>query len=179
MLTLQTLQFSILSLAAAFVTAASNPLELRLTSGTFLGQTVSNTTDTWLGIPFAKPPIGALRFKAPAAITQPASGVQNAFSFGSSCPQPSSGGTQSEDCLFLNVSEIVDCTFFLFKADCDIGISSSRYSKRCKASGLSLVLCEYRFLHVSPLSLPYTNGPYREVHSCRGTIIIYTLPFNE
>ncbi|KAK7686724.1 hypothetical protein QCA50_010324 [Cerrena zonata] len=89
--------------AVTLVTAASDPLQISLTSGTFRGQSVSNVTDAWLGIPFAQPPTGSLRFKAPVAITRPAPGVQNATSFGSSCPQPSSSGSQSEDCLFLNV----------------------------------------------------------------------------
>jgi para-nitrobenzyl esterase len=59
----------------------------------------------FLGIPFAEPPIGALRFEPP----QPAacfSGVVDATHFGSSCAQwnPQAGGVVgSEDCLTLNV----------------------------------------------------------------------------
>lgn len=99
----------VLTLAVTYVAAASDPLQLRLTSGTFRGQTVSNVTDSWLGIPFAQPPTGSLRFKAPVPITRPAPEVQNAASFGSSCPQPSLGGSQSEDCLFLNVCNLLAC----------------------------------------------------------------------
>lgn len=57
--------------------------------------------DEYLGIPYAKPPIGALRFEDPAAWDEayPAEGRQ-ATSFGEPCPQMGSG---SEDCLFLNV----------------------------------------------------------------------------
>ena len=64
--------------------------------------------DAWLGIPYAAPPVGALRFKAP----QPAarwSGVRDATKFGDRCVQGSGwdpGYEQpnlSEDCLYLNV----------------------------------------------------------------------------
>lgn len=63
----------------------------------------------WLGLPYAAPPIGALRWQPP----QPEAGwkgVRDASAFGAHCPQakpfpdmvfPDAGG--SEDCLFLNV----------------------------------------------------------------------------
>ncbi|XP_047004279.1 juvenile hormone esterase-like [Schistocerca americana] len=58
------------------------------------------------GIPFATPPLGDLRFRAP----QPApswSGVRDALAFADVCVQPSYDGIQtivgSEDCLYLNV----------------------------------------------------------------------------
>lgn len=86
--------------------AAPGPLQLHLTSGTFRGSTISNGTDRWLGIPFAQPPVGPLRFKAPVPIVFPSLAVKDAFTFGDSCPQvPSAtlGAPQSEDCLSLNV----------------------------------------------------------------------------
>ena len=66
---------------------------------------------TWKGIPYAKPPVGELRFKAPEP-PAPWDGVKHADSFGPICPQPDdmlsisfSGDipAQSEDCLYLNV----------------------------------------------------------------------------
>ena len=60
------------------------------------------------GIPFAKPPLGELRFRAPVA-AEPWSGERDASAFGPSAPQPPSllpgmaVGEQSEDCLYLNV----------------------------------------------------------------------------
>ncbi len=62
----------------------------------------------FLGIPFASPPVGARRFRAPEPI-DPWSGVRDASRFGASAPQnpsPLPGmavGEQSEDCLYLNV----------------------------------------------------------------------------
>ena len=93
--------------AAANGAAVAGP-QVDLTSGNFVGVTsAANGTDKWLGIPFAQPPTGNLRFKAPVAITKPSRGVLQATQFGNACPQlPSSslGAPQSEDCLFLNVS---------------------------------------------------------------------------
>ncbi|MET0369956.1 MAG: carboxylesterase family protein, partial [Sphingobium sp.] len=61
----------------------------------------------WLGIPYAAPPTGQLRWKAPRPAA-PWAGVRQAVSYGASCPQPDSpfrlaGGTQAEDCLFINI----------------------------------------------------------------------------
>lgn len=88
----------------AFCTVASaqsaSDLTVRTTSGTFHGVSASNGIEKWLGLPFAQPPIGNLRFKAPVPITSASSAVKNATSFASVCAQPGSG---SEDCLYLNV----------------------------------------------------------------------------
>jgi para-nitrobenzyl esterase len=61
------------------------------------------------GIPFARPPVGELRFRAPAP-PEPWSGVRAARTFGAVAPQGGSSapgmraeGEQSEDCLYLNV----------------------------------------------------------------------------
>ncbi|KAH8094624.1 alpha/beta-hydrolase [Cristinia sonorae] len=88
------------------VLAAQPPLQVKLTSGTFTGLSISNGTERWLGIPFAQPPVGRLRFKAPVAISHPSAAAKTAATFGNACPQiPSSGlgAPISEDCLFLNV----------------------------------------------------------------------------
>jgi len=68
--------------------------------GTVAGKE-TNGIRRFLGIPFAQPPIGALRFRA----TQPAkpwSGVRDATKFAASAMQPSHSN-QSEDCLYLNI----------------------------------------------------------------------------
>jgi para-nitrobenzyl esterase len=77
-----------------------------LIEGTFDVQT---GVQRYLGIPFAQPPVGALRWKAPQPV-QPWSGVRDATKFGPSPVQAvvfpdivfRSGG-MSEDCLYLNV----------------------------------------------------------------------------
>jgi len=60
---------------------------------------------TYLGIPYAKPPVGNLRWKPPEP-PQHWSGTRQCIKFGPSCPQPPSDeqvGQTSEDCLYLNV----------------------------------------------------------------------------
>ena len=71
------------------------------------------TTYAWLGIPFAKPPIGELRWKAPRD-PEPWEGSRPADTFAGLCPQvggitgildPDTFGQPvgSEDCLYLNI----------------------------------------------------------------------------
>jgi len=61
--------------------------------------------DQFLGIPYAAPPVGALRWQAPQPV-QPWAGVRSATSYGNRCAQlPSGNGPRedAEDCLYLNV----------------------------------------------------------------------------
>src|SRR6185503_18371366 len=67
----------------------------------------ANGVRTYLGIPFAAPPLGDLRWKPPSA---PAKwdGVRDAGAFGPACVQTNTFGVMavrstSEDCLYLNV----------------------------------------------------------------------------
>jgi para-nitrobenzyl esterase len=62
-------------------------------------------TDEYLGIPYAAPPVGALRWQPPRPAA-PWHGVRQATSYAPHCPQPSSpfgAASTSEDCLYLNV----------------------------------------------------------------------------
>ncbi|KAG8757611.1 hypothetical protein FRC14_001858 [Serendipita sp. 396] len=80
---------------------------IQTTSGKLIGFAVSNsTTNAYLGIPFALPPVGQLRFAAPRPLYAP-NVVRNATKFSPACVQlrpsyPSPSG-ESEDCLYLNV----------------------------------------------------------------------------
>ncbi len=63
----------------------------------------------FLGIPYAQPPVGPLRWRAPVAV-RPWRGVRAAVHFGHPCAQPPFGpwnrhaaATGRENCLFLNV----------------------------------------------------------------------------
>jgi para-nitrobenzyl esterase len=73
-------------------------------NGAVRGLTVANS-DEFLGIPYAAPPVGALRWQPP----QPAAswaGVRDATKFAPHCPQlasPFGQASTSEDCLYLNV----------------------------------------------------------------------------
>jgi len=88
--------------------------DARVTVETGLGKLEGLEIDgvrVFRGIPFAKPPVGELRFRAPEP-PEPWTGVRDATAFGGSAPQPPVAlvalpgmdvGAQSEDCLYLNV----------------------------------------------------------------------------
>uniref|UniRef100_A0A8C3XUS2 Carboxylesterase type B domain-containing protein n=1 Tax=Chelydra serpentina TaxID=8475 RepID=A0A8C3XUS2_CHESE len=87
------------------------PLELSLIKGHL--QVSYGIVTAFLGIPYAEPPVGALRFQKPIP-HQPWSHVLEASSFGNACHQPPLTGypesdtwtpkmPQSEDCLSLNI----------------------------------------------------------------------------
>ncbi len=71
-------------------------------SGEIIGF-VDDGVSTWLGIPYAAPPAGELRWRAPRPPV-PWEGTRQALTFGDACPQRAQGNIQgSEDCLFVNV----------------------------------------------------------------------------
>jgi para-nitrobenzyl esterase len=92
---------------SASKSASTNPdtaLVVPTADGTVRGQAVA-ATDEFLGIPYAAPPVGALRWQPPRP-PAPWPGVRAAISYAPHCPQPSSTFGQastSEDCLYLNV----------------------------------------------------------------------------
>ncbi|HEY3352580.1 MAG TPA: carboxylesterase family protein [Polyangia bacterium] len=59
----------------------------------------------YLGLPYAAPPVGSLRWAAPAPVAECWSGVRDASAFGPKCPQLDASGAVigEEDCLSLNV----------------------------------------------------------------------------
>ncbi|MFX1456151.1 MAG: carboxylesterase/lipase family protein [Promethearchaeota archaeon] len=79
---------------------------VEISSGKINGYATSNNTYTWLGIPYAKPPIGDLRWKPPQKIT-PWEGILDCTQWGDQCGQgdlgPASFGNLSENCLNLNI----------------------------------------------------------------------------
>lgn len=103
--------------AAAAVLAASAsaaiPERVSIDGGQIEGATdASATVQVYKGIPFAAPPIGKNRWRAPQPLT-PWDGVRDATHFGARCTQRSfrPGGDApptSEDCLYLNVWTTAD-----------------------------------------------------------------------
>jgi para-nitrobenzyl esterase len=80
------------------------PLDVELDTGIVRGSDDGNGVRSWLGIPYAAPPIGELRWKPP----QPAlswDGTRDATRLGQKCPQNTviTPGGGAEDCLSLNV----------------------------------------------------------------------------
>ncbi len=96
------------AMAAAMLATGASAQQAAIDTGTVMGARAADTL-VFKGIPYAAPPVGPLRWKAP----QPAvswTGVRDARSFGAACPQGSEHkepwaqvGPMSEDCLFLNV----------------------------------------------------------------------------
>ena len=83
--------------------ASTGPV-VRTADGAVRGMSTS-AADEFLGIPYAAPPVGPLRWRPPQPAA-PWAGVRDATAFAPHCPQPASPFGQastSENCLFLNV----------------------------------------------------------------------------
>jgi len=88
--------------------------ERELATGRIVGFANEEGAHVWRGVPFARPPVGALRWRAPRP-PRPWQGTRDATRFGSACPQfgglaarfSGEGGPEdvvgSEDCLVANV----------------------------------------------------------------------------
>ena len=105
------------SMAALALAATELPVEkvfaadnctVKTRYGTYNGFVDEQGVKTWLGIPFAQPPVGKLRWQAPQPL-KPSNKSFDAKKFGFVAVQnvdenePSSKNPQSEDCLTLNI----------------------------------------------------------------------------
>src|SRR3954469_19632703 len=75
-----------------------------VTGGQVAGAVKPSGVTAYLGLPFAAPPVGSLRWKPPAPVV-PWTGLKQATSFSPACMQKtrSPQDAVSEDCLTLNV----------------------------------------------------------------------------
>ncbi|HEX3758874.1 MAG TPA: carboxylesterase family protein, partial [Kofleriaceae bacterium] len=93
-------------LAACGTDDKPDPTRVQLGAGELQGS-MQGATVQFLGIPYAKPPVGDLRWKAPQK-PDPLTGVRDATQFGKRCAQLEDATLQTaassdEDCLYLNV----------------------------------------------------------------------------
>jgi para-nitrobenzyl esterase len=97
--------------AAALLVVSSASAQVREVdvAGGRIAGVVANDIVSFKGIPFAAPPVGPLRWKAPEPV-KPWTGVKQAAAFGPSCMQDpmfarlfGAPPEMSEDCLYLNV----------------------------------------------------------------------------
>ncbi len=77
-------------------------------NGTYAGRYIPEwDQDVFLGMPYAQPPLGNLRFRWPEALNESFPGVRDASQYGFSCMQyqgsPWGSFNISEDCLNINV----------------------------------------------------------------------------
>lgn len=104
----------LMNVVAAASSAQTLPPTIRPTLAGWVQGTQQGNVVSFKGIPYAQPPVGDLRWKAPLPPT-PWTGLRPAMSFGAKCIQPTFNpdtgdvtGTDpsaSEDCLMLNVWE--------------------------------------------------------------------------
>ncbi|WP_394837875.1 carboxylesterase family protein [Pendulispora rubella] len=83
---------------------AADPLVVSTSRGQVRGK-IDKGVPAFLGIPFAKPPVGERRFRAPEPLDRNWEGVRDATHYGSACLQllPQKSTLGGEDCLYLNV----------------------------------------------------------------------------
>ncbi len=99
-----------IGIVAAMATLAAAPAVVSVDGGQIAG-TSADGVRAYKGIPFAAPPVGELRWKAPQPVVA-WSGVKQADAFGPQCmqqpypansPYATAPSPTSEDCLYLNV----------------------------------------------------------------------------
>jgi para-nitrobenzyl esterase len=142
--------------------------EVRTTAGRVRGR-MENGVAVFRGIPFAEPPVGALRFGAPAR-ARPWDGVRDAVAYGPAAPQavfpgappPPPEHLQSSEWLTLNVwtpdpaakrlpvMVWIHGGAYLFGSSADPGTDGGKFA----AAGVVLVSCNYRlgvegFAHIA------------------------------
>jgi para-nitrobenzyl esterase len=91
------------------VAAAQTGPVVAVTGGEIRGQLTSDGGAAFKGVPFARPPVGDLRWREPQPV-EPWTGVRDAVTFRPACPQLSQGWNiedtknSAEDCLYLNIA---------------------------------------------------------------------------
>ena len=142
---------------------------LQIDSGQISGA-VDGGTSVYRGIPYAAPPIGPLRWKAPQPVAS-WSGVRECTVFGPECPQvvltgKNSAGAkqpQSEDCLYLNVwtptpapAEKLPVMIWIHGGAYQLGRGSSPLydGRKLAEKGVIVVSINYRLGPLGFLALP-------------------------
>lgn len=120
-------------LISAFLYSQIKPLAVNLPQGTFTGivlheQGYSTAINAFLGIPYAQPPVGDLRFRPPVSVEASLKKF-DATRYGPQCPQstlvkahaPDEPG-MSEDCLTINVFQPYGVDFSVQKVPVAVNI---------------------------------------------------------
>ncbi|PQE03600.1 carboxylesterase protein [Rutstroemia sp. NJR-2017a BBW] len=98
------LLFFLLALPLSLAQFNTSGPTVTVTNGSYIGKYVSEwQQDHFLGIPYAIPPLGQLRFARPRSLNTSFTGLRDATKYGHSCYQYGTTFNLSEDCLTLNV----------------------------------------------------------------------------
>lgn len=166
----RTLQLALLLILASSMIAAQQPDAIKITDGSVQGIFEDGLT-VYRGIPFAAPPVGDLRWRAP----QPVKKWDTILRAKKFAPGPMQGGNppagKSEDCLYLNVwspakssNEKIPVLVWIYGGGFNAG-STSEFSysgERLAKKGVVFVSIAYRvgqlgFLAHSELSAETSN----------------------
>ncbi len=122
------------------------------TSGKLRGR-LEDSVSSFLGIPYAEPPLGDLRFKAPRPVN-PWIGERDALSWPNRAVQPLRGGLTDrvdgdEDCLYLNIwtpdlTGNLPVVFFVHGGAFIMGSANDYDGASLASSGLVVVTVNYR-----------------------------------
>lgn len=135
--------------------------------GTVRGAEIADGVLGWRGIPYARPPIGELRFRPPAEL-QPWGGARDALAYGNRAPQPELGPPDpaappvAEDCLYLNVTAPARASgrpvlFWLHGGGYEFGQGPNQAGDGAafaRSHGLVVVTINYRLGALGFLDLP-------------------------
>jgi hypothetical protein len=100
---------SFISSSIAVTVNAANAPVAKVKNGTYVGRYAAEwNTDYFLGMRYAQPPLGSLRFHTPVSLNSSWPGSRNATQYGYECygygfDTVSQGNYVSEDCLTINV----------------------------------------------------------------------------
>lgn len=132
--------------------SSATPIAAQTDSGTVQGVTDGNL-NLYKGIPYAKPPVGTLRWKAPQR-PDPWTGERSATSFGPHCAQTgltTPGLSGSEDCLTLNVwaptqsaTALLPVFVYLHEGANLVGSGDIDFSRFAQAGPVVVVSLNYR-----------------------------------
>ena len=148
----------IVAAALGLWACASVPGQVKVTGGTIQGLVLDDMT-VYKGIPFAAPPVGELRWKAPQPVVA-WDGVKECQTF---APNPMQGNGEgcSEDCLYLNVwtpakspKEKLPVMVWIYGGGFAGGATSEYEGEALARQGVVLVSVAYRVGKLGFLSLP-------------------------
>jgi para-nitrobenzyl esterase len=148
----------------------ANPTHRTTTSGDVVGFIGKHNASTWQGIPFAKPPVGDLRWHQPLP-PDSWDGVRETVAHSDICPQfsnPTTPGQEgvlgNEDCLYLNVYAPADAPadahglpvmFWIYGGSNSFGHAGNYDGSRLATSqGVIVVTINYRLAHLGWFSHP-------------------------